>query len=329
MTSCSRDNDAQAPVAAYFLGSGELGIPVLRNMAENARVKLVGVGTQPDRPAGRKRRLKATPLGDYAGTLGLRPDKPASVNASGFLEQIRALAPELIVVVAFGQLLKEILLNLPTQGCLNVHASLLPRHRGAAPINQAILAGDAKTGVSFMKMDRGLDTGPVYEQVEIGIGQAETADQLEGRLAELAGAHIVDCMWRVCRGGLSEHSQPETGVTYAPKLKKQDGAIEWPSEAQHIERKIRALSPWPRAYCRVAIREKEKRLQLTAATVIDASNAAGIPPGTVLQADESGLVVACGTGTLRVNRLIPEGRSEMSAADFLRGSPLAVSSVIL
>lgn len=328
MTSCTRDKSAQEPVTAYFLGSGELGIPVLRSLVDAARIRLVGVGTQPDRPAGRKRRMKATPLGEYAVKLGMQPDKPASVNAPSFLDRIRTLAPELVVVVAFGQLLKEILLNLPASGCFNVHASLLPRHRGAAPINQAILVGDAKTGVSFMKMDRGLDTGPVYEQIKTEIGETETADQLETRLADLAGAHIVKCIWRVCRGDLRGHPQPETGVTYAPKLKKQDGAIEWTSEAQHIERKIRALSPWPRAHCRVTIREKEKRLQLTHATVVDAFSTPPAQPGTVLRADENGLVIACGVGALKVEHLIPEGRSEMSATDFLRGSPLAVSSVM-
>ena len=179
-----------------------------------------------------------------------------------------------------------------------------------------------------MRMDRGLDTGPVYEQVETEIRESETADQLETRLANLAGAHIVDCIWRVCRSDLKGYPQTEIGATYAAKLKKQDGAIEWSSEAQHIERKIRALSPWPRAHCCVTIREKEKRLQLTSATVVATPNTPPAQPGSVLQADENGLVIACGVGALKVECLIPEGRSEMSATDFLRGSPLAVSSVL-
>ena len=252
-------------------------------------------------------------------------ERTVSVNAPEFLRKLVSHRPELIVVASFGQLLREDVLGLPTFGCMNIHASLLPRHRGAAPVNAAILAGDAATGISFMRMDQGLDTGPIYESRRLTIDDDETAGDLEERLARQAAESIVDCAWQVCRHGLKATPQPGDGVTYAPRLRKSDGMIDWNQPAHAIVRLVRAMQPWPRAHFLLTARGRARGIQVTKASVQNDAATTG-EPGEVVLAQGHEWLVACGTGVLSIERLIPEGRSEMAAADFLRGCPVAAAT---
>lgn len=310
------------PIRVYYLGSGELGVPVLERLVAAPEVLLVGVGTQPDRPAGRNRHLAPTPVGAAAARLGLAADRLVTINAAECLERLAALRPDVMVVVSFGQLLREPALTLPRWGCLNVHASLLPRHRGAAPIQAAILAGDAEAGVSFMSMDQGLDTGPVYEQARLPLAGDETAGVLEQRLARLAADALAPCLWRVCREGRQAVAQAHAEATVARKLKKEDGHLDWRLDAALLARRVRAFQPWPGAWCELRASKGTRRLIVTAATSEAAVAGASAAPGTVLRADRHQWSIACGAGSLRLERVIPEGRGEMGAADFLRGHAL-------
>jgi methionyl-tRNA formyltransferase len=306
-----------AAVSVYYLSSGRLGVPLLDALTGDPRLRFLGLGTQPDRPCGRARRLEPTPVAAHAATRGIAADRLPSVNAPSFLERWQAQPPDLVVVAAFGQILKPALLGLPRLGCLNVHASLLPRHRGASPVSAALLAGDQQTGITFMRMDAGLDTGPIWRQVPVAIGPDETADHLETRLAVVAAAALVPCILDIVNGNLTPQAQPAAGATYAPKLRKEDGQIDWARNAAEIERRIRAMAPWPGAYTALTGTTGARRLQILAAAVADASCAA--QPGEVVQADPAAWIVACGEGALRLLRVKAEGGSEMAAATFLRG----------
>ncbi len=302
-------------------------MPILDRLLSSNRVTVCGVATQPDRPAGRRRYPKATPVGERAGELGIALRKLQSVNDPTFLRFLREVEPEVVLVTAFGQILGPRLLALPATGCINIHASLLPRHRGAAPVSAAILAGDDETGISFMKMDEGLDTGPVYLKVRTPIGPLETAGELERRLACLAAQHAEAVIWGAAREGLPTREQTEENATYAVKLQKKDGLVDWRRSAFEIGRHVRALFPWPKAFTFFPTRKGLRRVQLAAVTPEAALCDA--PPGTILKADDShGLIVACGAGRLCLDRLVPEGRREMGAAEFLRGHPLQQGTML-
>ena len=321
------ENQSVAPIRIYFLGSGSIGVPALRRLASDPRIVLSGVGSQPDRRAGRGRKTVATAIAREAETCGLAVEKHENVNCTSFLSRLRELRPHLVVVAAFGQILKRDLLQLPAQGCFNVHASLLPRHRGAAPVPAAILAGDRKTGVSFMAMDEGLDTGPVYEMYRTPINDTDTSLSLEQRLADLAADHIVDCIWSICRENREPLPQPERGVTHARKLRKEQARIDWTQRADELERRVRAFFPWPRAWCLAPSRKDWQRLQITQASVVQSASPSQ-PPGTILQADNHGFIINCNEKALKLERVIPQGRKEMNAVDFLRGCPLESGTVL-
>ncbi|OPZ24131.1 MAG: Methionyl-tRNA formyltransferase [Lentisphaerae bacterium ADurb.BinA184] len=303
------------PIRLYFLGSGDIGVATLETLTRAAAVRVIGVGTQPDRPSGRHQRLHATAIAVAAGRHGLPVDKPASVNAPEFIERLHGLGPDVILVVSFGQILKPPLLGAAPFGCLNIHASLLPRHRGAAPVHAAILAGDAETGVTLMQMDAGVDTGPVYRAAREPLTGRETTPDLEQRLGRLAARHAVEWVLGVCRDGWQASPQ-SAGASYARKVRKDDARVDWRLPAAVIERQIRAYLPWPRCWFMLAGDAGERRIQVVAATVVPDAGA----PGGVLRADNDGWVVACGGQSLRLDRVIPEGRGEMPAADFLRGT---------
>lgn len=296
---------------------------MLQRLAATDGIRLAGVGTQPDRAQGRKRHLAPTPVGAAAAELGLAADKPANVNAPDFLERLRSLVLDLIVVVSFGQLLKPALFTLPRCGCLNAHASLLPRHRGASPIQAAILAGDAETGISFMQIDQGLDTGPVYRQVRLPLRGDETGDSLESTLAELGAAHLPACVRDVCAGGVQPVAQPDADATLVRKIKKEQGLLDWRQDCRQLERQIRAFHPWPGTWFHLPSAKGLRRVAVTAARVRPDLCAAA---GEIVQADAHAWVVACGSGALELSRVIPEGRGEMGAAEFLRGCPVATGT---
>ena len=320
------DGASPSKIRVYYLSSGNLGIAILDALRQDEGIQLVGLGSQPDRPVGRKHLLSPTPFARHALEAGLEVDRVPSVNRPEFLEKLRDLGTEILLVVAFGQLLKQELLSLPPFGCLNVHASLLPRYRGACPINAAILHGDARTGVSFMRMERGLDTGPVYDKVELSIQETETTEELEARLGHLAASHIGSVLRRITREGLQPTPQPPTDEPNVRKIVKEDGAIPWTCSARHIFNMVRAYQPWPRAYTCVPVQGELRRIQITEATYSSGTPAG--EAGQVLPESGKALVIACGSGTLHIHRLIPDGKKEMCAADFLRGNPVMPGSIL-
>ena len=316
---------SQSKIRTYYLSSGNLGISILDALRNDPNVELVGIGSQPDRPVGRKHALTPTAFAQHALELGLQVDRIQSVNAPEFLEKLRDLGIEILLVVAFGQLLKRDLLALPPYGCLNVHASLLPTYRGACPINAAILNGDAETGVTFMRMDAGLDTGPIYKSVSLAIDDTETTEQLEARLGRLAAEHIGGVLWKIAREGLVPTPQPPALTPNVRKILKEDGAIHWTCSAQRIYNMIRAYQPWPRAYTYVPVKGAMQRIQITKATYDADTNGA---PGQIMPSDGKTLAIACGSGTLFIHRFIPDGKKEMNTADFTRGNPIMPGSIL-
>lgn len=293
-----------------FAGTPEFAVPCLRAAAQRGEV--VAVYTQPDRPAGRGRGLTPPPVKLEAARRGIPVLQPESLKGELSRDALQALRPDLVVVVAYGLLLPQRILDIPRFGCWNVHASLLPRWRGAAPIQRAIEAGDAETGVCLMQMEKGLDTGPVLLSQRLPIGAEETAGQLHDRLAEL-GAQVLADGLGLLRAGMRPVPQPQAaeGVTYAHKLDKAEAKLDWTQPAAVLARKVRAFDPWPVAEAEVA----GERLRLHGAIALDESHAAA--PGTLLRAGREGLDVACGQGVLRVRVLQREGGKAITAADYL------------
>ena len=311
-----------------FMGAGVFAVPILEALANSHDLTLAVAVTQPDRAAGRKRVLTPTPLGRYADATGIPCERVPSVNTPEFLEHIDALEPDMIVVVSFGQILREPILNLPPLGCLNVHASLLPKYRGASPITTCVLNGDEVTGVTFMQMERGLDTGPIYEMHRMPVPPGITAEALEKTLSDMAGSRICDCIGRIARGEIQPRPQPEEGVTVAVKIRKSDGFVVWSEDAAVLERKVRAYHNWPSMSFRVPVRGRVISVKITQASYT-AFKAADAPPGKITALADNRLMVSCGSGSLLLDRIVPEGKKEMSVADFLNGAHLDVGDVLL
>ncbi len=278
-------------------------------------VEIVAVYTQPDRPAGRGRQRAPSPVKHAAFEAGYRIEQPESLKNAEAQRTLRDLAIDLFVVVAYGLILPRKVLAIPRHGCWNVHASLLPRWRGAAPIQRAILAGDRQTGVCVMQMEAGLDTGPVLFEQRIDIATDDTAGSLHDRLATLGAASLRQTLQRLLRGeSLAPSAQSNDGVTYAHKLDKTEARIDWTDEAIAIERKVRAFDPWPVAEADIG----GERLRIWSATAMPTANAA---PGVIVAASKSGIDVATGDGVLRIRELQRAGGRRMSAADFLNARP--------
>lgn len=315
-------------VRIYFLGSGRLGIPVFDALSNDSRISILGVGSQRDKPFGRRKVITPTQLAQHALNKGYTVDRIKSVNDEAFLDQLSALDLDLLVVVSFGQILREPLLALPRFACLNVHASLLPKYRGACPVASALLNGDSETGVCFMKMDKGLDTGPVYASLTTSIGPLENAGTLEERLGHLAAEKIADTCYQICREGLLAKTQSGVAESKVGKICKSDGNIDWSMSAPHISRMVRAYTPWPKAHTKINTLRGEKRIQITEAVPIEGNFSEEIVPGQILPMRSDILAVACGEGFLKILRLIPEGRKEMPADSFLRGNPVEQKTVL-
>jgi methionyl-tRNA formyltransferase len=277
---------------------------------------LVALITQPDRERGRGRALAAPPLKPVAEARGVRVLQPARVRDPRALEELRALAPELQVVVAYGQILPRALLDLPERGTVNVHASLLPAYRGAAPIQWAIASGETETGVTTMLIDEGLDTGPTLLARRTPIGPAETAGELEPRLARLGADLLLDTLRGLADGSLAPKPQDAARASLAPMIRKTDGRIDWNTPAQAIERRVRGFNPWPGAYALLAGRSI-KVLRAAAGAASDD------PAGTVTAIEPDAVVVACGAGTaLALLEVQPESRRPMPAPAFAAGARL-------
>ena len=305
------------PLRILFAGTPDFAVPSLAALLA-AGHEVVGVYTQPDRPAGRGRKLQMSPVKALALEHGLPVQQPVSLKRDPeALERLRAFGADLMVVVAYGLLLPPAVLEAPRLGCVNVHASLLPRWRGAAPIQRAILAGDSETGICIMRMEAGLDTGPVYHRVVTAIEARETGGTLHDRLSELGARALIAALPGIAAGSTPPEPQDEALATYAHKLTKEEAVIDWTWTAEAIERQIRAFDPWPVAQTSL----DGATLRIWEAQAEAASDAAEAP-GTVIQADRSGIRVATGAGVLRITRLQPAAKKPMSAADYLNARHL-------
>jgi len=300
-----------------FAGTPEFAVPALRACA--ARGEVVAVYTQPDRPAGRGRQLQMSSVKQTALELGLSVLQPLNFKSEEALEVLRSHAADLMVVVAYGLILPQTVLDAPRLGCWNVHASLLPRWRGAAPIQRAIEAGDAVTGVCLMQMEKGLDTGPVLLQLKTPVGPNDNGGSLHDRLAQL-GAEVLRDGLTLARAGmtLQAEAQPEAGLTYARKIDKAEAKLDWSLAAKNLADKIRAFSPWPVAETEL----QGERVRLYQAVVL--GDDSGKPPGTVLAAGKEGIDIACGQGTLRLLALQRDGGRVQSAAEYLNARPMTL-----
>jgi methionyl-tRNA formyltransferase len=299
-----------------FAGTPEFAVPSLRAAAQRGEV--VAAYTQPDRPAGRGRGLQASPVKLEALQRGIPVLQPETLRTELSRDALRALQPDLMVVVAYGLLLPQSILDIPKYGCWNVHASLLPRWRGAAPIQRAIEAGDAETGVCLMQMQKGLDTGPVLLSQRLPIGADETGGHLHDRLAVL-GAQVLADGLGLLRAGMKPVAvpQPDAGATYAHKLDKAEAKLDWTQAADVLARKVRAYQPWPVAEAQL----DGERVRIHAAEALPLAHDAA--PGTVLIARREGIDVACGDGALRLTRVQREGGRPVAVADYLNARPLA------
>ena len=298
-----------------FMGTPDFAVPSLRRLVESGH-ELCGVFTQPDKPKNRGMKLQASPVKEFALSHNLPVFQPVKLRDGTALAQIQDLAPELIVVAAYGKILPEEILAVPNRGCINVHSSLLPKYRGAAPINWAILNGEWETGVTIMHMAPELDAGDIIAQRATAIGPDETAPELFARLAELGAELLTEAVTAIEAGTASRTPQDSAQATYAPMLSRELSPINWRRTAGEIHNQVRGLIPWPAATAEFGgVRCK---VYSTAVESLPAEE-----PGTVLAADKAGIVVACGDGTaLRILELQPDGKRRMKAADFLLGHPL-------
>ena len=298
-----------------FAGTPEFAVPALRACA--ARGEVVAVYTQPDRPAGRGRQLQMSPVKQAALDMGLPVHQPLNFKNEDDLAVLRGHEADLMVVVAYGLILPQSVLDAPRLGCWNVHASLLPRWRGAAPIQRAIEAGDAVTGVCLMQMEKGLDTGPVLLQLKTPIGAKDTGGSLHDRLSQL-GAEVLRDGRILARAGMTRQAeaQPAEGVTYARKIEKSEAKLDWSLPAKNLADRIRAFNPWPVAETGM----QGERLRVYQAEVLTVDS--GKPPGTVLAAGKAGIDIACGQGALRLLAVQRDGGRVQSAAEYLNARPL-------
>lgn len=303
-----------------FMGTPAFAVPVLQTLIATQTV--VGVVSQPDKPAGRGHQLRPPPVALAAAAAGIPVYQPKSLRREEAAAPLRAWQPDVIVVAAFGQILRSHVLHLPPHGCVNVHASLLPRWRGASPIQHALLAGDATTGVTLMGMDEGMDTGPLYVQAAIAIGADDTAATLHDQLAALGAALLRRHLDDILAGRLAATPQPAGGVTYAPLIDKAAGRIDWTGDAAALDRLVRAMTPWPGAFTAWA----GESLKVLRAYPTQGDLPAG-PPGLVVATAE-GPVVLAGRGGLRLAEVQLAGKRAMPAAEFVRGRPEFVGSLL-
>jgi methionyl-tRNA formyltransferase len=302
-------------VTIVFFGTPEFAVPSLRALLD-AKHAVALVVMQPDRPAGRGQRSHEPPTKVLAQARGLAVAQPEKLRDPAFLERIRSLAPDAIAVAAYGKILPKALLEVPRYGAINVHGSLLPKYRGAAPIQRAILAGETSTGITIMQMNERMDAGDILARREVAISVDDTSESLGKRLAEIGAAALVDVLEEVERGTVKPERQREEDATLAPLVRKEEGKVDWTQDAAAIERSVRAFTPWPSAFSTA----RGRLLKIHRASV--RSDAEPAPPGTVLRADAGDLWVSTGEGVLALLELQLEGKRRMAARDFLAGGGL-------
>lgn len=307
------------PLRVIFMGTAELACASLQALAAVTGMEVVAVVTQPDRPQGRELKLAPSPVKKTALALQLPILQPERLRDPRATQQLADLTPDLIVVAAYGQILSQAVLDMPRHGCLNVHGSLLPRHRGAAPIQWAMLDGDAETGVTIMKMDAGLDTGAMLSTAATPIKPDDTAQTLHDRLAAMGAQLLVETIPPYVQGSLTPRAQDETKATYARKIKKEDGLIDWRLSAAQIALRLRAFSPWPGCYSYLEIGGKPLQVRIGKAQACSGSPK---QPGSVTEARPEGIAVACGEGVLRILELQRQGKRMLKASEFLAGTPI-------
>jgi methionyl-tRNA formyltransferase len=306
-----------------FLGTSEFAVPALKALVE-AGHDVIAVYTRAPKPAGRGQQERRTPVHETALSLGLDVRTPRSLRSDDEAQAFKALDLDAAVVVSYGHILPRTFLEAPVLGCINIHGSLLPRWRGAAPIHRAILAGDADTGVTIMRMDEGLDTGPMLLAERTPISAADTAESVHDRLAALGARLIVSTLDALVAKSIDPVVQPTEGVTYAHKLGKEEGALDWRRPAAELERKVRAFHPWPGTWFEVPTEHGVERIKVLGAGLVLAAGA----PGTLSVARDGYPVVACGVGGLKLLKLQRAGKSAQSADAFLRGFTLASGTVL-
>ena len=296
-----------------FIGTGEVGVPTLQGLLKSEH-DVVGVVTQPDKPVGRSQQIELPPIKRIPITTNIAILQPPRIKDPHTIEEIRAITPDVIVVMAYGQILPRAVLEIPKIACLNLHASLLPRWRGAAPIQAAIAAGDQETGITVMYMDEGLDTGDILLERKLDILPTDTGASLHERLAQVAPEALFESLRLLTAKSAPRIPQDNAQATYAPKLKRDDGRIDWSEPAEVIERKIRAFNPWPGAFIKLG----DRNLKVFSASLVNRSG----KPGEILRSEKE-LVIGAGNDALALGEVQLEGKKRMSAAEFLRGYPLS------
>jgi methionyl-tRNA formyltransferase len=307
-----------ASLRIIFMGTADLSCASLQSLIAAADCQVVAVVTQPDRPKGRNLKLQPSPVKALALRANLPVLQPERARDETFIQALRELAPDFVAVVAYGQILPKSILDLPRFGCFNVHTSLLPKYRGAAPIQRAVLGGESETGVTIMKMDVGLDTGDILIQEKTPIAAEDDSQTLHDRLAQMGAQALLAAIREHVAGNLSPRPQPTEGVSYAHKIKKEDGRIDWSRPAHAIWNQVRGLVPWPGAFTYLQGSPQAFLIKIWQAEVAAQSGS----PGEILQADKGGVVIGCGRDALRVSMLQREGGRRLPARDFLAGHPL-------
>lgn len=302
------------------MGTPEFAKESLKALTEDGTNEIVGVISQPDKPQGRHMELRPTPVKAYALSKGLRVYQPESLKDNSILPLLEELRPELIVVVAYGKMLPEYILNFPKYRCINIHASLLPRFRGAAPIQRAVIAGDKITGVTAMYLEKGMDTGDMIMKSEVQIREDMTAGELHDALAEVGGRVLIETVERFKRGELSAEKQDDSLACYAHMLTKAEGEIDWRLSAEEIRNKVRGLNPWPIAYSFLG----GKRFVVDSVSLTEGAG----NPGEVLSAGENGIAVACGSGAVLIENVKFEGKKKMSVSEYLRGHKIEKGALL-
>ena len=298
-----------------FCGTPAFAVPSLQHLIAQPDFEVSGVVTQPDRPRGRGREVHSSPVKDAAAAAGIPVYQPEKIKSDGGYDYFKRLAPDAVVIIAYGQIISQRLIDIPRLGWINVHGSLLPKYRGAAPINWAIVNGEARTGLTTMRIDAGLDTGPMLLEYETEIGADETAPELTARLADAAAPLIAETLRKLDRGEIVPTPQDKSLASLAPPLKKEDGRIDWSSNAQKIYNRIRGLQPWPCAFTTF----RGKNCQIWGKPLKPVS--AGGAPGVILPTQEDGLLVICGGPTvLRVEQIQLEGRGRVTDREFMNGA---------